>query len=113
MRMTKILNVEMLENLREIMGPDFPKLIFTYLKDAEFRLAELNAFMNRKDIDAVRRILHGLKGSSLNIGAESFAGRCAKAEEAILEGRMQDLPALVAPLKSEFQLIKSTLFSIV
>lgn len=111
--MKKIVNMEMLENLREIMGPDFSKLVFTYLKDAEFRLAELNAFMNRNDMDNVRRILHGLKGSSLNIGAEIFADLCANAETAIIEGRLTDLQRLVEPLKPQFQMVKSTLFSLV
>lgn len=53
------------------------------------------------DAAALRMGAHTLKSSSASIGALQLSRLCAQVEQAIREGRSEELPALVAQLQRE------------
>jgi CheY-like chemotaxis protein len=70
--------------LRDLQGEGRPdmlaEMIAVYLRDTPPRLAALREAVARADAEAVRREVHGLKGSSGQIGAVQVARLCADLE---------------------------------
>lgn len=77
-----VLDRELIAELRDIMGPEFPVLVQAYLRDAEARMQELRAALGpSRDAESARRAAHTLKGSSSNLGAARVTRLCARLEE--------------------------------
>ena len=78
-----VLDDQLVNELRDIMGAEFPVLVHAWLRDAEARLSELHTLMNgpvAPDHAAIRRAAHSLKGSSSNLGAVRVSRLCAQLE---------------------------------
>lgn len=85
-----VLDRQLIAELRDIMGPEFPVLVQAYLRDAEVRLQELRTALvpcreddaaEARDAESARRAAHTLKGSSSNLGAVRVTRLCAELEE--------------------------------
>lgn len=64
-----LLDLGVLDALREIMGNELRPLIDTYLADTSARLTSLHADLDRGDLQGLAETAHTLKGSSRNMGA--------------------------------------------
>jgi len=73
-----------LSALRDLQGEGRPdllaELIAVYLRDTPPRLAALREAVARADAEVLRREVHGLKGSSSQIGAVQMAHLCTDLE---------------------------------
>ncbi|MBL4681181.1 MAG: Hpt domain-containing protein [Pseudomonadales bacterium] len=67
--------------LQEIMEDDFSVLLETYLVDSQAKLDALDHAFILQDLNKIRDVAHGFKGSSLNMGAHILAGFCASVED--------------------------------
>lgn len=87
-----VLDRQLIAELRDIMGPEFPVLVQAYLRDAEARMQELRTALGTlpsreddaaeaRDAESARRAAHTLKGSSSNLGAVRVTRLCAELEE--------------------------------
>jgi CheY-like chemotaxis protein len=86
--------------LRDLQGAGRPELlaelIAIYLRDTPPRLAALHEAVARADAEALRREVHGLKGSSSQIGAVQVARLCTDLEE---QARTTDLRGAAETLR--------------
>lgn len=70
-----------LEGARVEGEPDLiVELIDLYAEDAPRRLASIRGALAAKDLTALRRAAHGLKGSSASLGARKVEALCEKLE---------------------------------
>lgn len=97
------LDVDLLEELRGILGGEFPSLIATYIQDSGVRVDDLRQAMTRGDADAVRKTAHNLKGSSANLGLVYLADLCRILEDAASTGRLAGQEAYLLLIQQEQQ----------
>ncbi len=69
-----------LQELREVMGMEFPVLVTTFVADSEARIAAIHAAQAAADAEALREVAHSFRGSSLNLGAHRVAAACRTLE---------------------------------
>lgn len=103
------INLEILNELKDIMEDDFDELISLFISDGQAQIDELkNAIASSKTID-VRQIAHTLKGSSANIGMFDLSESCQtleyKAADALFEGADELLEKII----NDFNETKKTL----
>jgi len=100
----------MLDSLKSILEDRFGLLIETYMSDSEGRCSRLKDAIENLDYAAICHEAHGLKGSSRNIGANSFADICAiietQASHEDQTGLQQNFAALENRLAAVFDELK-------
>jgi HPt (histidine-containing phosphotransfer) domain-containing protein len=75
--------LEELRTLGEGIGPEFlPELVDLFVHDTELLLIELREAVEVRDVDAVGRIAHNIKGSGGQLGARQLALSCSRLERA-------------------------------
>lgn len=104
---------EMLDNLKMILEDRFELLIATYISDSEGRRVRLREAVSRADFSAIRHEAHGLKGSSRNIGANSFADICAIVEAQATHGDQAGLEQNVAVMEHKLAAVLEELNQII
>ena len=82
------------------------EILDCFLLDVPDRLAALKEAIERGDADRVQREAHTVKGSAANIGAPTLSRVAMAAETAAKEGKLGDLPELVAALESAFDALR-------
>lgn len=94
-----------LSRLHEITGGDRDTevmLIDLFISDSGEILAKLKAAAGAEDVNGMREAAHSLKGSAANMGAEPLRALCAQLESLSKAGTVQDAPALLARIETEF-----------
>jgi signal transduction histidine kinase/CheY-like chemotaxis protein len=97
-----VLDIEVLEELRSILGTEVDRLIEVFLDDTPRLVAALETAATGPDYEMLRNAAHTLKSSSANLGAMSLSNAAKKVE---LGARTQTLerPAVaVALIANEF-----------
>ncbi len=87
-----------LDDLHDAAGAEFASVLFAQIR-ADFARLHDSALAKMRDLspskqpdfDAVRRVVHEMKGLSLTVGAKSLAHTCAEAE---ILAQNQDLSSL-------------------
>lgn len=97
------LDLPLLAELRELMGPDFGLLLQTYLDDSKIRLASIEQALLLQDAVLVRNSAHSLKGSSANIGARALAVTCMHLEQLAGQNDWQRAPQLLNDIREQHQ----------
>lgn len=96
------IDVAMLSQLQELLGPRFAELIDRFEEDGGRRLELLRVAVANTDFETVHAEAHGLKGSSRNMGANALANICNAMEE---QGRRQSAAQMqqtLAAIEQEF-----------
>jgi HPt (histidine-containing phosphotransfer) domain-containing protein len=105
-------NPETLASLKEYADPEDPDflrdILGTYLADSETRLAATREAYRTGDVEALFRLLHTLKGSSLNVGAEALSALLQALEREAKEGKLPEADDLRA-IEAEFSRVKQEL----
>jgi signal transduction histidine kinase/CheY-like chemotaxis protein len=97
-----VLDIEVLDELRSILGTEVDRLIEVFLDDTPRLVAALETAATGPDYEMLRNAAHTLKSSSANLGAMSLSNAAKKVE---LGARTQTLerPAVaVALIANEF-----------
>lgn len=102
MSKTPHLDEEALAELQDVMDDEFEVLIHTFLSDSRERIAALKRALNGHDSEALAQMAHSFKGSCINIGAPQLGELCRVVEKAGKEQRLEDAPATVEAIESEF-----------
>lgn len=78
------------------------KIISIFIEDTPQHIRQIRDCFNRGDIETLTRLIHGIKGSSAQIGENEFSHFCKEIE---MLGKKQDLVAIeerLSPLEEKF-----------
>ncbi|MCH8530533.1 MAG: Hpt domain-containing protein [Saccharospirillum sp.] len=103
------LDTQVLRELQQLLGDDFPDLVETFLKDSTQRIGELELTIESTVAEDVRYAAHSFKGSSLNLGAVRLSELCRQLEEMALHGRLYRSSECLEQIKVEFDLVAAEL----
>ncbi len=107
-----VLEMEVVDELRSIMGAEYQGLIRLFFEDAPIHIGRLQAAVAANDISAMVAPAHTLKSSSANLGAQALSAVARRIE---LGARTESLakPAMdVMMLENEFRRAKAALLTL-
>ena len=104
---TQVLDLQQVEELRDVLEDEFSAVIEAYLKDAERKVESVVAAADTQDAEALRHAAHSLKGSCRNVGARQLAESCQVIESLAYEEQLDDVPMALLALRSTFQATRS------
>ena len=84
-----------------------PRLLTLYLSSLEDLLRQLDAARRPVEPKALGWVAHSLKSSSASMGALRLSALCSATEQALREGRIDGLPALLDALVAEASLVEA------
>lgn len=103
---SSILDVSVMAAIRSLGAPDEPdvyaQVVRLFLVDVPINLSALGAAIAAADSDAVWRIAHRLRGSTLEMGVVRMAPLCAEIENAARAGSLDQAAARADSLDREF-----------
>lgn len=105
----RVIQEDIISELKDILADDFPVLVTTYLEDSGERIARLEAAIADADAANIRVEAHSLKGSSSNLGATGLADLCSKLENCGAAEELDSAPILFSQIQSEFLVAENCL----
>ena len=99
--MTKLLDQDMIQELREIMEDDFSLLLETFLHESAKQHQAIARSWQLRDMDLLRRSAHSLKGSCANMGATSLRGACESLEYSARDSDLDLIPVQLAEVTTQ------------
>lgn len=97
-----VLDPEVLEELRSILGTEVDRLIEVFLDDTPRLIAALEGAVVGPDYEMLRNASHTLKSSSANLGAMSLSNAAKKLELAMRTQTLERPAVAVAVIANEF-----------
>ncbi len=104
-----VLDHGVLDELREVLGPEVDKIIAVYLEDAPRLIAQLEHAVSASNPIALRIAAHTLKSSSANVGAMTLSNAARDLEYGARDGTLAQPAAAVAQIVSEFAQVRDAL----
>jgi HPt (histidine-containing phosphotransfer) domain-containing protein len=95
----QILDLQQVQELREVLEDEFSSVIEAYLRDAERKVERVVAAADEQDAEALRMAAHSLKGSCRNVGARQLAETCQVIESLAYEERLDNVPVALLALQ--------------
>jgi HPt (histidine-containing phosphotransfer) domain-containing protein len=109
----KILNPEILKNFIEIESrgeENFVReMLELFCSYTESGIEELGNALSEKNIEIIKQKAHGLKGSSVNIGASGLPEFFGKLEEKAIEENWTEIGEIISEITVKFSHIKNTI----
>jgi PAS domain S-box-containing protein len=84
-RQETLLDLRVLDQLREVLGPAYGEFTAAFLRDTPRRLDALRTAYQAGDHGALKRAAHALKGSCANLGSARVVALCRALERAVDE----------------------------
>jgi len=109
--MTEDVDAATLLTLKELLGEKFSELIHTYMSDSVERYNAAKEAFAVYDLDTVNREIHGLKGSSRNIGANKLADICQDLESQAKDGAVEQGEKKLAAVEQHLAAVNTQLSS--
>jgi two-component system sensor histidine kinase/response regulator len=107
------INRAALDNIRALSRDDgdalVQKVIAAYVGDTPRQLHALRQALGEGDAESVRRVAHGLKSASANIGATHLSSLCRELEQLGRSGNVDSGGPLLADLAREFRAVRLSL----
>jgi HPt (histidine-containing phosphotransfer) domain-containing protein len=103
------LDMNLINDLRELMEDEFNALVEIYLNDSSVRIEQISAAVAAADGAEIRHTAHSLKGSSSNIGAAGLASLCQSLEEMGKNNQLDNSSAQLQLIKSELLTVQNEL----
>ena len=97
------LDLDALNELKQIMGEEYALLMETFVNDSTMRLKAIKAAVAARDADAIRRSAHSFKGSAANMGAFRLTQLCKSLEELGASGGADGSDSLLKEMQLEYQ----------
>jgi signal transduction histidine kinase/CheY-like chemotaxis protein/HPt (histidine-containing phosphotransfer) domain-containing protein len=108
-RAPSVLDLRVLNELREVLGGEVDKIIAVYLEDAPRLIAQMERAAVNIDPIALRVAAHTLKSSSANVGAMTLSNAARDLEHAARDGTMTQPGPAVARIVTEFAQVRVAL----
>ncbi len=96
----QVIDREIFDELREVMGEDLATLVTAFVNDGEKRIQTLRQAHASRDFDTFRDTAHSFKGSSSNLGAADLADLCARLQDTPVSE--PQVPDMLKALEQEF-----------
>ncbi len=103
------LDLEILSELKEVMGEEFTFLIEVFKTDSIVRISAIKEALASKDPDAVRRAAHSFKGSASNMGAIRLTNLCRKLEEIGGSGNINEAEVIAEEIVDAYSHVEKAL----
>jgi len=104
-----VLDANKLQELKMLMGPQFPELIDTFKRNAETKLVQITTAIVQEDRDEILRSAHGLKGSSGNLGANALYHLCENLEAMSMECSLIHAQQKFKEIEDEYEKLREVL----
>ncbi|GAA6153284.1 Hpt domain-containing protein [Pseudoteredinibacter isoporae] len=111
--MANVINEELLDELRQLMGDDLRLLIETYRKDTQYRLMTIQEALELSELNGVIDAAHSLKGSSANVGAIRMEAICHQIVLSARDGDQGAVVELLPQLQTEYDRVNGQFFHLV
>ena len=95
--MSDAINLDTIEQLKELLGEKFDGLVTLYLTNGEKYVTSMKAGLVNGDAQAIVDAAHPFKSSSGNLGADALSAVCADIEakgKLVASGESDDLVSL-------------------
>ncbi len=106
---SEIIDLDVLNELKEIMEDDFDELIETFIADGQKQLDALRVAIDASIVPDIRRIAHTLKGSSANLGANALSETCKVLEHDAAEDNLGDVNKQYEKIRNAYEAVKGFL----
>jgi len=107
------INRAALDNIRALSRDDgdalVHKVIAAYVGDTPRQLHALRQALGEGDAESVRRVAHGLKSASANVGAAHLSSLCRELEQLGRSGNVDSGGPLLSDLEREFRSVRQSL----
>ncbi len=103
------LDMNLINDLRELMEDEFGELVAIYLRDSSTRFDQIKAAVAAANSTDIRHTAHSLKGSSSNIGAVELTSLCQQLEEMGKDSQLAKTQELVQRIESELNRVQTDL----
>jgi HPt (histidine-containing phosphotransfer) domain-containing protein len=90
--------MQVLLELKQVMGDDLQRVIFSYLQHSSQLLTEMKHKADEGNLAAVIQSVHSFKSSSKNVGAIELGEKARKLEEQLRAGESVDVKRAVQEL---------------
>jgi len=107
-----VLEMEVIEELRAIMGAEYQGLIKLFLEDAPLHIERLQAAADARDIPGMVAPAHTLKSSSANLGALALSAVAKRIEHSARAESLAKPTQAVLMLANEFRRAKAALLAL-
>ena len=107
-----VIDPEVLEDLRELLGDEVDRLIDVFLEDTPRLLASLENAVDGPDYAALREAAHSLKSSAANLGAMSLSAAARRIESGARERELARPAVAVALVTNEFARARRALLEV-
>jgi signal transduction histidine kinase/DNA-binding response OmpR family regulator/HPt (histidine-containing phosphotransfer) domain-containing protein len=104
-----VLDLEVIEELRSIMGAEYQGLIRLFFEDAPQHIAKLQTALAGNDVPAMVAPSHTLKSSSANLGAMALSSVAKRIEVGARTASLEKPAMAVMMLENEFKRAKMAL----
>lgn len=105
------IDLEVLGELRSVLGGEVKQLIHVFLEDAPQLVAKLETAATRPDYPLMYEAAHSLKSSSANLGAMGLSAAAKKIELAARSETLDRPAVAVALLAGEFERARDALLA--
>jgi histidine phosphotransfer protein HptB len=106
---TNSINLETLNELKEIMEDEFEELVSVFVSDSLSQINELSNAINSSSASDIRRIAHTLKGSSSNFRAQPLSEICKVLELNAVDNKLDDVNEILEKIITEYEAVKAAL----
>jgi signal transduction histidine kinase/DNA-binding response OmpR family regulator/HPt (histidine-containing phosphotransfer) domain-containing protein len=108
-----VLDLEVVEELRSIMGIEHQGLVKMFFEDAPAHIRNLQAALAANDIAAMVAPSHTLKSASANLGAMALSSVAKRIEHGARAGTLEKPALAVMMLENEFRRAKAALSQVI
>jgi HPt (histidine-containing phosphotransfer) domain-containing protein len=104
-----VLDTEVIDELRAIMGDEYRGLIRMFTEDAPTHIAKLQSALAANDVPGMVAPAHTLKSSSANLGAMALSAVAKRIEQGARTASLEKPALAVLMLENEFKRAKGAL----
>jgi HPt (histidine-containing phosphotransfer) domain-containing protein len=108
-----VLDLEVVEELRSIMGVEHHGLVQMFFEDAPAHISKLQAALAANDIPAMVAPSHTLKSASANLGAMALSSVARRIEHGARSGNLEKPALAVMMLENEYRRAKAALTQVI
>jgi CheY-like chemotaxis protein/HPt (histidine-containing phosphotransfer) domain-containing protein len=107
------LDMEIVEDLKEMMGSDYPSLVRIYLEDSPKLIGQIQTALDNRDFQALVPPAHTLKSSSANLGALALSDIAKTIEKSARSGDINTSLQAGAGITAEFERVRAALTALI